>query len=190
MSTQLETIQKPFYDDEDEEDEEYIPTLAHGVIIINLASEIRNYIKGKSLGRVADSSVEYRFLVDKKPKTSRKPYRQPDASFIKQDRLPANIDVYPEIAPDLAVEVVSPSDREVAIQSKIALYQQYGVSLVWLVQPFSRRVDIYRLADGLLPQFVGIADELSGEDVIPGFKVKLTDIFDYPAYDLDGEIEA
>lgn len=165
---------------EDEEDEAYMPNLEHGVISLNLGSELRTFLKGKNLGRAVDSSTEYRFLKDQKPRQGRTPYRQPDVSFITQERLPKRFDAYPEIAPDLAVEVVSPSDKDMEIEAKVALYQKYGVKLVWVVHPFSRSIDVYRLANKLLPEPVGAEGELSGEDVIPGFKLKLSDIFDYP----------
>lgn len=181
MTARIEEIEElsDLYDEEDEEED--MPTFEHGIISLNLGSELRSFLKGKNLGRVVDSSVEYRFLKDKKPKGGKKPYRQPDVSFVRQERLPERFDAYPEIAPDLAVEVVSPSDKDMEIEAKVALYQKHGVRLIWVVHPFSRTVDIYRLDTGLLSKPIGQESELSGEDVIPGFTLKLTDIFDYPA---------
>jgi Uma2 family endonuclease len=183
MTIELEIAQlPPLAEDEDEnEDELPMPTFEHGIISVNLSSELRNFLKGKTLGRVVDSSTEYRFLKDKKPRSGKTPYRQPDVSFVSQTRLPARFDQYPEIAPDLVAEVVSPSDCDFDIEAKVALYQKYGVKLVWVVHPFSRRVDVYKLATKLLPVSIGIDGELSSDEVLPGFRLKVADIFDYPA---------
>ena len=106
-------------------------------------------------------------------KSGRKPSRQPDVSFVKQERLPERFRSYPELAPDLAVEVVSPTDKyyETAsrIEAKIVEYQKAGVKLVWMVHPYSRQVrqvDVYRLEGALRPQICMGGDELEGENVI------------------------
>ena len=160
-----------------ESEEESMPTVEHGIICSNINFYLTGFLKGKGLGRALDSSVEYRFLETPKGKT--KPCF-PDLSFIGQERLPTRMRSYPEIAPDLAVEVSSPSDREFEIEDKVKEYQKAGVKLVWTVHTYGRRVDVYRLATGLLPQVIGETGELDGEDVLPGFKLKVSDIFDYP----------
>ncbi len=170
----------------DELEEEALATFEHGVICSNIIGELRGFLKGKSLGRVVDSSPEYRFM----PTTARnrRAYRQPDISFVKQERLPARFRSYPNIAPDLAIEVASPGDKDYEIEAKIIEYQQAGVSLIWMIHPVSRRVDVYRQISGLRPQFYMGADELDGEDIIPGFKLNIGAIFDYPP-DLNPEPE-
>lgn len=162
-----------------EEDELPMGTFEHGIIGTNISTELRNFVKGKNLGRVADSSAEFRFL-QKKPGQKRKPGKQPDASFTRQEKLPQRFRSYPDIAPDLAVEVESPGDESYKTEAKIAEYQKAGVSLVWIIHPFSRTVSVYRLANGLLPQHYGINDALDGAEVLPGFKLAISDIFDYP----------
>jgi Uma2 family endonuclease len=159
-----------------ESEEESMPTFEHAIICSNLNSYLNTFLRGKNLGRVADSSAEYRFLNSK----GKKPPRYPDVSFIRQERLPKNIRSYPEIAPDLAVEVASPNDRIYDIQTRVQEFQKAGVKLIWMVYPYNRTVDVYRLANGLKPQSYIGEDELEGEDVIPGFKLKVSDIFDYP----------
>jgi Uma2 family endonuclease len=167
-----------------ESEEERMPTFEHGIICTNLSGELRNFLKGKNLGRVVDSSVEYRFLETPKgkgkTKKPKKPPRSPDVSFIQQERLPQNVRSYPEIAPDLVVEVASPTDRIYDIQARVQEFQKAGVKLIWMVYPYSRTVDVYRLANG--PKFQAYIgeDELVGEDVIPGFTLRVNDIFDYP----------
>jgi Uma2 family endonuclease len=165
---------------EDEDDD--MATFEHGVIVTNLIVHLAPFVKANNLGRVVDSSPEYRYLEKlKKDNRRRRNYRQPDVSFVKQERLPKRFRSYPDIAPDLAVEVASPGDKDYEIEGKIAEYQQAGVSLVWIIHPFSRRVDVYRPGSGLRPQIYMGEDELNGEEVIPGFKLPVSAIFDYPA---------
>lgn len=65
------------------------------------------------------------------------PYRQPDISLVVKERLPANLRVKADFAPDLAVEIVSESDVVYEIEAKIAQYLQSGVKLVWIIYPVS-----------------------------------------------------
>jgi Uma2 family endonuclease len=173
MSVELELY-------EEELDQAEISTLEHSLIASTINREIGLFLKGKNLGRVFESSAEYRFL-EKQAGDKRKPARQPDVSFVSTERLPKRLRSYPNVVPDLAVEIESPSDLPYQVDAKIEEYQKAGVRLVWLVRPFSRRIDVYRLSKGLLPEPVGIDGELSGEDVLPGFKIALADIFDFPA---------
>lgn len=103
--------------------------------------------------------------------------RKPDASFIRQDRLTAEglEEGFLGIAPDLAVEVVSPNDLAYEIERKVQDYLAAGVRLVWVVVPPSRTVRIAR-ADGTFA-LLGAEDRLSGEDVLPGFECRVGDLF-------------
>lgn len=171
---------------EEEELEEDLATFEHGMIITNLISYLAPYVKANKLGRVVDSSPEYRFL-ERKRKPGEKAGRFPDVSFVKQSRLPKNVRSYPDIAPDLAIEVSSPTDREYDIEIKVKEYQKASVSLVWVIHPVSRSVDVYRLSDGIRKQNYIVGDVLNGEDVLPGFKLAISDIFDYPPPPEDGD---
>ncbi len=164
---------------EEELEEDYRPTFEHGVIEANLSADLRNFLKGNKFGRVTGSSAEYRFL--EKTEANRKPGRQPDISFVSQERLPARFRSYPDLAPDLAIEIVSPNDKFYEGEARIRDYQQAGVRLVWIVNPFSRTVDVYRLKAGVKLQRFVEGEEIDGEDVLPGFKLAVGDIFDYPA---------
>jgi Uma2 family endonuclease len=165
---------------EEAELEEDLATFEHGMIVTNLISYLAPYVKAKKLGRVVDSSPEYRFLA-KKGKPGEKAGRFPDVSFVKQSRLPKNVRSYPTIAPDLAIEVSSPTDKEYDIETKVKEYQQAEVSLIWVIHPVSRSVDVYRLSAGMRKQNYIVGDKLSGEMVLPGFKLAVGDIFDYPS---------
>jgi Uma2 family endonuclease len=102
--------------------------------------------------------------------------RRPDVSFVKKGRLPG--DVPPKgwirIPPDLAVEVISPNDLVGELEEKLDDYHKAGVSLVWVIYPEQRKARVFRLdgPDAVLSE----DDELSGEDIIPGFRCPLREI--------------
>jgi Uma2 family endonuclease len=103
--------------------------------------------------------------------------RKPDVSFIRNGRLPAGPLLEPGIpvAPDWAVEVLSPNDLASEINRKVREYLEAGVRLVWIIDPETRTILIRRL-DGTIAQ----ADErgtVSGEDVLPGFQFVVGDLF-------------
>jgi Uma2 family endonuclease len=107
--------------------------------------------------------------------------RRPAVSFIRIGRLTAGEE--PEghcrIAPDLAVEVVSPNDLYSEVEEKVVEYLGAGVRLVWVINPPTRTVRVHR-ADGTGAD-LGALDELDGEDVLPGFHCKIEDLFRPPA---------
>jgi Uma2 family endonuclease len=106
--------------------------------------------------------------------------RYPDGSFIASGRLPGDEPPrgHVRIAPDLALEVVSPNDLAWKVDEKVQDYLDAGVHLVWVVFPDTRAVFVYR-ADAdvkrLTPQ-----DHLSGEDILPGFSVPVAELFPKP----------
>jgi Uma2 family endonuclease len=109
--------------------------------------------------------------------TAPKKVRKPDTAFIRRDRLPDS--EWPEgfchVVPDLAVEVVSPNDKFDEVDTKVEEYLHMGVHLVWVVSLQTRQVYVHR-RDGTVTK-VRENDELSGEDVVPGFRCRVKDIF-------------
>jgi Uma2 family endonuclease len=104
-----------------------------------------------------------------------------DVSFIRLIRYTAEQaqqEGHVRIAPDLAVEVISPNDLYYEVESKVEDYLRAGVQLVWVVNPESRTVWVRR-ADG-----TGVTlhenDELTGEEVLPGFRSRVGDLFILP----------
>jgi Uma2 family endonuclease len=103
--------------------------------------------------------------------------RKPNTSFIAFGRLPG--EKLPKghipITPDLAVEVVSPKHLFYEVEERVHDFLQAGTRLVWVVSPPQRIVFVFR-ADGSI---VGLReqDELSGEDVVPGFRCRIHDLF-------------
>lgn len=107
--------------------------------------------------------------------------RKPDVSFVSFNKLQPQLgfpDGYPLVAPDLAVEVLSPNDLASEVETKINDYLQAGVRLIWVINPPTRTVSVYRQNGSLTRHYE--SDELSGEDVLPGFSCKISALFEVP----------
>jgi Uma2 family endonuclease len=155
------------------EELEAMPSLEHGAIGIRLGRYLDACVEENSLGLVCNSQTTFRFIGDK-------PTRLPDLSFVSRDRLPQRIDQNADFSPDLIVEVLSKGDDVSEIDKKILQYQRSGVRLIWVIHPVIQAIDVYRLQDGLKLQRLLIDDELDGEDVVPGFRLKISRLFDFP----------
>jgi Uma2 family endonuclease len=103
--------------------------------------------------------------------------RRPDVSFIRRGRLPGEVlpQGWGKIPPDLVVEVISPNDSAGDVEEKLDDYQKAGVPLVWVVNPRSHAVMVYRL-DGSVSR-LRAGDELSGENILPGFRCPVQELF-------------
>jgi Uma2 family endonuclease len=100
--------------------------------------------------------------------------RAPDVGYISKSRLHLLTGTYFQGAPDLAVEIVSPSDSAAELLKKIAEYLEHGSRLVWAFYPTLRQVVVHT-AEGA--KTLKETDTLEGGDVLPGFSVPLQDIF-------------
>jgi Uma2 family endonuclease len=104
--------------------------------------------------------------------------RSPDAAWIRQERwqalTPEQRRTFPPIAPDFVVELRSSSDGLEALQQKMQEYLQNGVRLGWLIDPQNQRVEIYRPSQAV--EILQSPDNLSGEDVLPNFVLRLEQI--------------
>jgi Uma2 family endonuclease len=103
--------------------------------------------------------------------------RAPDAWFVRAERLQAGVDEVGFFAgaPDLVVEVLSPSDRFKDVMLKIRDYLEAGVPLIWVLDAQSRVTAIFK--PGAPVRFLDRDDTLDGEDVLPGFKLPLREVF-------------
>lgn len=105
--------------------------------------------------------------------------RSPDASWIKQERWDALSQAqkrkFAPICPDFGVEICSPSDRLADVQSKIQEYLDHGTRLGWLIVPETQQVEVYRPNRDV--EILSNPVSLSGEDVLPGFELDLSDIW-------------
>jgi Uma2 family endonuclease len=154
----------------DREEIEEVASLEHGVIGMNLAGNLFAYVQQHNLGKVINSQTTYK--VGALP-----PKREPDVSFVSAARLPANLRITPDFPPDFAAEVLSENDGFFEVETKVNQYLQAGVPLVWIIHPVSRLVTVWHPGDKK-PNVFGIDDELDGEAVIPGFKLKVKTLFD------------
>jgi Uma2 family endonuclease len=101
--------------------------------------------------------------------------RSPDAAFVRLDRLPTLPDGFIPLAPDFAVEVLSPSDRRADALAKVAMYLQAAVKLVWLVDPERRAVTVFRPDETIAVLHDG--ETLDAGDVVPGFSMGVSEMF-------------
>ena len=153
--------------------EEDVPGRPHGKIASELNAELVIYNRIHNLGEV---TVEAGFY----PADDRNTLLLPDVAFMRHDSLPQPPpQAYVPAMPDLAIEILSPSDSLTQARAKAQVYLENGSALVWLVQPESRRVEVCRLDDDarLDANIVGLGERLSGEDVLPGFALEVSDIF-------------
>jgi Uma2 family endonuclease len=106
--------------------------------------------------------------------------RRPDVAFVTYERWPKNRPIPPtdnawDLAPDLAVEVISPHDLADEIIQKLTEYFQAGVRLVWIIYPQQRLVYVYDSPTRV--RGLAQTDELDGGDVLPGFRLPLANLF-------------
>lgn len=102
----------------------------------------------------------------------------PDVGYISKTRLPTFPPREVPIPPDLAVEVVSPTDDLREVQKKARLYVQYGVKMVWVVYPEDQNVDVYEPAEGgVLVKSFDLEGVLSCPALLPDFELPVRSIF-------------
>jgi Uma2 family endonuclease len=143
----------------------------HAQLIVNLLLLLHPFVTGRGLGRVFGDGLAY--VIARDPDV----VRIPDVSFIAQARLPDGSvpEGFIPGAPDLAVEIVSPGDRAEEVYGKGREYLDAGARLVWVVWPRHRAVTAYT-PDGQSRE-LREDDELDGGAVLPGFRVRVGDLF-------------
>jgi Uma2 family endonuclease len=136
----------------------------------DLVAEVVFWNRKAKSGLVADSSAGFTL-----PDSS---VRAPDVSWISNerwDRLSANEqDKFAKVCPDFVIELMSDSDEKYTLPAKMEKYLQNGVRLGWVIDPFTQQTTIYR--PDQQPDTKPFADALSGEDVLVGFTLRLTDL--------------
>ncbi len=135
---------------------------------------MREFVQARGLGWVFPEGTSYQIFPWDPGRT-----RRADASFIARERLPEGpIGAgHAHVAPDLAVEVVSPHDSYYDVEEKVVDYLEAGVRLVWVVNPRLRIVSVYRPDAASSPQRLSEGDELTGQDVLPDFRCRVRDLF-------------
>ena len=143
----------------------------HGELSLRIGASILAHVNEHQLGKAY--GAETGFILARNPDV----LLAPDVAFIQNSRLPPKSKRvgFMEVAPDLVVEIVSPSDLFREVHAKVMEYLARGVRLVWVVQPERQEVTVYD--PDLSPVVMSMDEELDGGDVLPGFRLPLEDIF-------------
>ena len=144
-----------------------LPKFEHGRVAANLTILLGQHVKANRLGMIG---TEGGYKLESDPDT----VLGPDVSFVSQDRINLSPEGYHSGPPDLAVEVLSPSDRRGRVEHKLSLWLEFGTRSVWHVNPRRRTVEVIS-ASGERKLFHE-TDELVDETV-PGFRVRVSEIF-------------
>lgn len=142
----------------------------HGIICGEICWLMKNTVKANNLGWVTTNDTGV--VLEREPDT----IRGPDVGFWSIERQPERPKGYLQIPPDIAVEVLSPSDSKKAVREKIREYIAAGVRLVWLVNPQDKTVMVY--AGTMRGIEYDEADTLDAGDVLPGFSCKVAEFFE------------
>ena len=142
----------------------------HGSIILNIAGPLWAFVSRAGLGRVFGAETGFQIAHD--PDT----VRAPDVAFVAAGRLPSPLPkgFFPG-PPDLAVEVVSPDDRDSQVRAKVQNWLDAGCQVVWLVDPRRQTVEVFQ--SGSEARVLRLSDTVSGELLLPGFSLAVAEIF-------------
>ena len=142
----------------------------HGRVAMRIGRILAEYVGRQSLGEVFAAETGFRIYRD--PDT----VRAPDAAFVSAERPPEELpERYLDLAPDLAVEVISPSDSATEVQAKVESWLRAGVRLVWVVYPSTKSVVVYTGLDH--GRVLTEEDDLSGQPALPGFACPVKELF-------------
>ncbi|MGH7556403.1 MAG: Uma2 family endonuclease [Gemmatimonadota bacterium] len=141
----------------------------HGGIAAQIASCLNPFVRRHALGKVVGAETGF-VLFDDPPTV-----RAPDVAFVARERLPTDPRRFARRAPDLAVEIVSPSNTLPEIQAKVFDYLNAGTRLVWVVEPRGRTVTVYRSRDEI--RILTLGQEVEGSEVLPGFRIEVSEFF-------------
>jgi Uma2 family endonuclease len=151
---------------------EPLPGFRHGRVMLRIGELLGAHVRSNRLGVVL--ACDSGFILARKPDT----VRGPDVAFVAMERFEKSGDTARAFtgAPDLAVEVLSPSNTPASVRAKVADYLAAGARCVWVVDSGARTVEVYPSL--LSPRVLGEDDPLDGGDVIPGFRVRVGEIFE------------
>lgn len=150
-----------------------IPTHYHGFVCAMVVGILVQFARRR--GRGHPCSNDSGFIVGRRPDS----VRGPDVSFYDDTQTASEMDrKYTDRLPKLAVEVLSPSDKWGQVMRRINQILQAGVPLVWLIDPETRNVTVYR--PGKEHYVVEETEDLTGEDVLPDFRCKVAEFFRTP----------
>lgn len=151
---------------------ETMPTsILHGIIAGRIAGLLAFFLMQNRFGEVLTAEAGFKLFVNERT------VRVPDVAFLSNEKL-AEIEDFSKFfngTPDLAVEVISPSESYDEVQGKLEDYLAAGVKMVWIVRPKQKSVTVYNSLFDFKTFYED--EELNGGDVLPNFKCRLQDIF-------------
>ncbi len=172
VSSSAATLDDAFYEVVSGEVVELEPMGAfESVLATFLQQSIIEFLRGNRIGMVFP---EVLFLLDGATNLQ----RRPDLAFVSHARWknrPVPRTGAWDIVPDLAIEVVSPTNRAEEVDRKVTEYFSAGVRLVWVLFPDTERIYIHRSPNQA--DIIQRAGELDGGDVLPGFRLAVDDLF-------------
>jgi Uma2 family endonuclease len=142
-------------------------------IAATIIALLKFFVKPSKLGVVNGSQGGYRIFSDDPSKV-----RIPDVSFTRRERFGGQRPAkgHGTVVPDLVVEVISPNDLASDLRAKVQDFFSAGVRMIWLVDPVTRTVEVLR--NDKTAAWLGEGDEIDGSDVLPGFRCKVSEIFE------------
>lgn len=152
---------------------EKVPTEQHGLIAVNIASELRAFVKERGLGRV---TVEVRYQIPRDDQDPKRPRSLiPDVAFTSQGRtLPVVTGGSVMQLPDLAVEIQSPDQSDWMMSDKAAYYLANGSRMVWLIYPDRQLVEVLTSTTRRL---LTATEAIEGGELLPGFQLPVREVF-------------
>jgi Uma2 family endonuclease len=142
----------------------------HSAVVAAITELLRAHVRKRRLGIVAGAEGGY--YLERNPDT----VRAPDVSFVASSRVPrGKRPGFFDGAPDLAIEVLSPSDTTAEVAEKTRTWLAAGCRAVWTVDPEARTVAIHRPGTPVIT--LSSQGTVNGEDLIPGFRVSVSDFF-------------
>ncbi|MCL4250242.1 MAG: Uma2 family endonuclease [Anaerolineae bacterium] len=153
------------------DEDEYMAGEEHGRIEFKLLLSLGNHVQQQHLGMVYPGDTV--FVLRGSPDDIQLK-RRPDLAFVSRARVkPSKGYIY--AAPDLAVEIISPSDTPKEIYKKLSDYFAYGTQQVWLVYPVEQKVIVHEI-DGTATTY-HVGQSIPGGDLLPGFMLDLSALF-------------
>jgi Uma2 family endonuclease len=153
-------------------------TMEHGEIGSNIVILLGIYVRQHKLGEIYIAETTFRIGESG---------RKPDVAFVSQERIPENRRQASPIPPDLAIEVVSPTDKVYDVLEKVFAmltdafglrleYLNAGTKMVWVIEPVLKTVTVYRSPSDI--KILTLNDTLTGEEVVEGFQCAVAEIFE------------
>ncbi|MEM6313530.1 MAG: Uma2 family endonuclease [Planctomycetota bacterium] len=141
-----------------------------GRVVMQVGRHLLNWLDGNPIADVIDPETTFACFADDPNEA-----RRADVAVIAVERITDDmLTGVVRVAPDLVIEVLSPGDVAYDVNTKVDRWRAAGTRLVWVIDPMTRRVFVF---SANAERILGAADELDGEDVLPGFACPVANLF-------------